>query len=425
MLANEKALEVATQALAETNASAVSRQPIYIIADAPCQDPEPEILPLAQIAQQLRDAATRKLMDSHNALNETQTRIAYERAQREQQIEIARATLAVLETQLANLDSERAQYEKSAQVFLNGSEREQMLAQLHLSFNARQLELERQLQTAQNELANLNYEHYAAIIGEELELQLLGADIETLQQAAPDVAQHIEQEFAAPLHLERALAFAREGQIADAELELQHARSGKLSEIEIAAAENAVNEAKRRAHARELIAEIQAIETGNAGAIAQLKRIAQRAETIGVTTNVASFLNRALKLARNSAIERYREATIQADYLASQGFIPCVGDGRIESWQHTKQGWTLVEVWSYQQGVWVGHQPRARVTRTDIPRRVRRSRWYRQMTNDGGQMTNDNTNSSSFVIRHSDASSRTMPNLRDMRDGASSSTRAA
>ena len=378
MLANEKALEVATQAPAGDFSPVVSRQPIYIIADAPCQELEPQIISLDQIAQRLRDAATRRLMDSHNALNEAQSRIAHERAEREQQIEIARATLAVLETQLTNLDTERAQYEKSAQVFLNGIEREQMLAQLHTSFNARQLELEHQIQTARNELANLNYEHYAAIIGEELELQLLNADIETLEQAAPEVAQHIEQELAAPTHLERALSFAREGQIADAERELQQARSGKLAEMEIAVAENAIAEAKRRAQARELIAEIQTIEPSNAGAVAQLKCIALRVETLGVASNVASFLNRALKVARYAATERYREATIQADHLASQGFVPCVGDGRIESWQQTPHGWTLVEVWSYQQGVWVGHQPRARVTRTDIPRRVRRSRWYRQ-----------------------------------------------
>ena len=219
MLANEKALEVVTQAPAGDFSPIVSRQPIYIIADAPCQAPEPQIVSLAEIAEKLRDAATRKLLDSHNALHEAQARIASERATREQQIEIARATLAVLETQHATLDAERAQYEKSAQVFLAGNEREQMLAQLHSSFNARQQELEEQIQTARNQLANLNYEHYANIIGEELELQLLNADIETLEQAAPEVAQHIEQELAAPQHLERAMEFARLGQIADAEHE--------------------------------------------------------------------------------------------------------------------------------------------------------------------------------------------------------------
>lgn len=423
MLAKEKALEVATQALAEANASAILRHTTYIIADALCQEVEPQIISLDQIAQKLRDAATRKLLDSHNALQEAQTRIADERAEREQQIEIARATLAVLETQLANLDAERAQYEKSAQVFLNGNEREQMFAQLHLSFNARQLELETQLETARNELANLNYEHYAAIIGEELELQLLSADIETLQQAAPDAAQHIEQELAAPLHLERAISFARKGQIVEAERELEQARSGKLADNEIAKAENAIAEAKHRANARELIAGIQAIESHNAGAVAQLKSIAQRAESLGVTSNVASFLKRALKLARASATERYREATIQADHLASQGFVPCVGDGRIESWQQTQHGWTLIEVWSYQQGMWVGHQPRARVTRADIPRRVRRSRWFRQ-TADHRQQTVDAKQSPSVVCRP-DAASRKVPNLRGVRDDAAPSSDAA
>lgn len=396
MLAKEKALEVATQAPAEDFSPVVLRQPIYIIADALCQDPEPKILPLAQIAAQLRDAAMRRILESHNALQEIQTRIAQERAEREQKLEIAHATIAVLQTQFANLDAERAQYEKSAQILLTGGEREQMLAQLHLSFNARQVELESEIHSAEHELANLNYEHYAAIIGEEVELQLLTTDIETLTQAAPEVAKNIENELAAPLHLERALSFAREGQITDAEHEFQQALSGKLSENEIAAAEDAIRDAKRRAHARELIASIQAVGTENAGAVLQLKRLAQRAENLGVASNVATFLNRALKLARATATERYREATIQADYLASQGFIPCVGDGRIEAWQQTRQGWTLIELWSYQQGVWVGHQPRARVTRTDIPRRVRRSRWFKQ-TADGRQQTAA-TNSSLSVV---------------------------
>ncbi|MCC7162454.1 MAG: hypothetical protein IT331_08165 [Anaerolineae bacterium] len=394
MLAKEKALEVATQAPAEDFSPVVLRQPIYIIADAPCQDPEPKILPLAQIAAQLRDAAMRRLLESHNALQEIQTRIAQERAEREQKLEIAHATIAVLQTQLTNLDAERAQYEKSVQILLTGGEREQMLAQLQVSFNARQIELESEIQAAEHALANLNYEHYAAIIGEEVELQLLNTDIETLTQAAPEVAKNIEHELAAPFHLERAIALAHEGQLADAEHELQQAQAGKLSETDIAAAETAILEAKRRAHARELIASIQAVGTENAGAVLQLKRLALRAENLGVASNVATFLNRALKLARATATERYREATIQADYLASQGFIPCVGDGRIEAWQQTRQGWTLIELWSYQQGVWVGHRPRARVTRTDIPRRVRRSRWFKHMADHRPQTADDNQASS-------------------------------
>lgn len=385
MQVQEKAPELVTQALAEAFAPVVSRQPTYIILDAACQTDdaafqvrESKILPLTDIAQQLRDAALQRLAQAHQALQETQTRIARERARREQQLEIARATLAVVEQQSSNLEQERATYEKQAQTFLAGAAREQMLAQIHLSFNARELELEAQMEEAQRTLAELNYEHYAAIIGEELELQLLGSDIETLQQAAPEAAAQVEHEQAAPQHLANALQFARNGAVEEAEHELALARSGKLAETEIAAVQEAIGSAKRRALARELIAEIQKVSVELPGATAQLKMLAQRAREQNVYANVESFLHRALKQARASATARYREATLHADYLADQGFIPCVGDGRIEAWQHTQHGWTLAQMVTFQQDSWVTHHPRARVTRTEIPRRVRRSPWYRR-----------------------------------------------
>jgi len=392
MQVKEKAPEVSAQALAEAFAPVVSRQPTYIILDAACQTDdtacqpndtafqarEPRILPLPDIAQQLRDAAIQRLAQAHQALQEAETRIARERARREQQLEIARATLAVVEQQSSNLEQERATYEKQAHTFLAGAAREQMLAQIHLSFNAREFELEAQMQEAQRALAELNYEHYAAIIGEELELQLWGSDIETLQQVAPDAAAQVEREQNASQHLANALQFAHSGAIADAERELDLARSGKLAETEFAAAETAIADAKRRAVAREIIAAIQAVSGELPGATAQLKRLAQRAREQNVYANVESFLHRALKQARTAAAARYREAVLHADYLAEQGYIPCVGDGRIEVWQQTQHGWTLVQMLTYQQDCWVTHHPRARVTRTDIPRRVKRSPWYRR-----------------------------------------------
>lgn len=405
MQVQEKAPERSAQALAEAFAPVVSRQPTYIILDAACQDcdtacqeREPQILPLTDIAQQLRDAAVQRLAQAHQALEEAQTRIARERARREQQLEIVRATLAVVEQQSSNLEQERATYEKQAQTFLAGAAREQMLAQIHLSFNARELELEAQVQEAQRARAELNYEHYAAIIGEELELQLLGSDVETLQQAAPEAAAQVEHEHAAPQHLANALQLARNGAVQEAERELALARSGKLKETEIAAAETAIADAKRRALARELIAEIQSVSAELPGATAQLKRLAQRAHEQKVYENVESFLHRALKQARAAATARYREAVLHADYLAEQGFIPCIGDGRIEAWQPTQHGWTLVQMLTYQQDTWVTHHPRARVTRTEIPRRVRRSPWFKKTTDHRFQTT-EKINSSSFVHR--------------------------
>ena len=399
MLVQEKAPEITAQALTEAVASVVVRQPTYIILDADCQtidsarqncdterqgcdtayqNSDAHILPLTEIAAQLREAAVQRLAYAYQALQETQTLIAQERAGREQQLEIARATLAVVQKQFANLEQERAAYEKQAQTFLDGPAREHMLAQIHAGFQARQRAIETQLAQAQQALSEGNSEHYAAIIGEELELGLLHSDIETLRRTAPEVAAEVERAQAAPQYLAQALQAARAGAIADAEDAFARACSGNIPETELAAARDAIAQAKQRALTRELIAAIQNVSAELPGATAHLKRLAQRAHEQNVYPKVESFLQRAFKQARASAAARYREATLHAEYLADQGFIPCIGDGRIEAWQHNQHGWTLAQMATYQQDSWVTHHPRARITRRDVPRRVRRSPWYRR-----------------------------------------------
>lgn len=385
MHVQEKAPEGSAQALAEAFAPVVSRQPTYIILDAVCQTTDTacqtgdaEIVPLAEIAAQLNDAARAQIAAAQQTLHETRTRITRERDARDAHHAELKRALEAKQNELAQLDVQRAQYEQRAHVFMNADTRERILAQIHLTFNAQQLELENAIALAQRELDACSLEHYSAIIAEELELGLLHGDIETLAQAAPEIAADLERVQAAPTHLANALQLAHHGAIAEAERELDHARSGNLPETEIAGVEQAIATAKRRALARELVAEIQNVSVELPGAVAQLKRLAQRAHELQVMTNVESFLHRVLKQARASAAARYREATLHADYLAEQGFIPCVGDGRIEAWQPTQHGWTLAQMLTYQQDCWVTHHPRARVTRTEIPRRVKRSPWYRR-----------------------------------------------
>ncbi len=383
MLAKEMALEVASQAPAEADASVVLRQPTYIICDAPCQDPDTDIVPLPDIERVLNEAARERLVNARQALTDAQTRIETERVARLQQLTSVHDTVSETQQQLDALGTQRTQYEQRARVFLHGEERERMLAQIHLAFNARELELEAALEEQQHALDSLQSEHHAATLSEELEFQLLRGDIETLEQAAPDVAERVQLTLDAPQHLDNAIRLARDGAIADAECELALARSGGVAEVDLLNAENAILEAKRRGMVRELIAQIHSVQTDAPGAVQQLKRLEQKAHELAVTSNVEPFLNRALKLARAAALTRYREATLQADYLHDHGLIPCIGDGRIEAWQEKENGWTLIEVWTFQQGVWVGHQPRARITRSEIPRRVKRSPWYRKQRSAG------------------------------------------
>lgn len=377
MLAKEKALEVATQAPAEADASVVLRQPTYIICDAPCQAPDSDIVPVSDIERVLNEAAQQRLVDARLALSDARSRIEDERATRLLGLESIRAELESHQQQLATLDVQRAQYEQQARVFLTHDERDRMLAQIHLTFNARQLELETTIADRQQTIDALEGEHHATSVAEELELQLLQGDIESLDQVAPEVAHQVQLTMDAPQHLDSAIRLARDGEIQDAEHEVDLARAGGIAESDLTVAVNAIADAKRRSAVRELIAEIQNLQPGIPGTVQHLKRLEQTANQLGVSFNIEPFLNHALKLARSAATARYHEASLQADQLASHGLIPCIGDGRIEAWQVQGNKWVLIDVWMFQEGVWIGHRPRARVTRSEIPRRVRRSPWYK------------------------------------------------
>lgn len=378
MLTKEMALEIAAQAPAEAVAPAPVGHLSYIISDAPCQPPDPAVAPLEELERQLAEVARERLATARRSLDEAQERIQRERAERQTQLDAAQAALNNLQQQLASLDGQRAQYETRARVFLNAADRENMLAQIHLSFNVRQLQLEEQIEQARQALDAVSADHHASVVAEELELELLRGDIQTLEEAAPDVAAQITATLDAPTHLNNAIQLAREGLVAQAERELALARLGNPDGAALETAETAVADARRRLIARQFLLRIEQIEPESPGTVGQLKRLTDEAHEQGVLRNVEPFLNRTLKLARSAATARYREAMLQADHLADQGLVPVVGDGRIEAWEQKGSGWVLVEVWMFQDGAWVGHQPRVRVTRSETPRRLRRSPWYRR-----------------------------------------------
>jgi hypothetical protein len=336
-----------------------------------------EILPLAVIEERIRDAAQARIESAHQALAEADARIEGEQATREKWIAEARGGVTDLQQQLQGLAAQRETLEQRAQVFLVADERKEMLAQIHLTFNARQLELEGALDQANCDLDALDADHQAQLLVEALELQLLRGDIETLEQTAPDVADQMRLARDAQANVERAIHLAQEGAVADAEKTLALARAGGADEARITEAERVLADAKRRLATRELIARIQGVLPELPGAVGRLKRLRQEANSAGVLPRVESFLNRALHQARTAASARYREAALHAEHLTGQGLVPCIGDGRMEAWKPAGNKWLLVEVWNLRDNTWVGTKPRVRLIRETLPRRMRKSRWYR------------------------------------------------
>ena len=91
--------------------------------------------------------------------------------------------------------------------------------------------------------------------------------------------------------------------------------------------------------------------------------------------------NRALEAARHAANARYAQARPIADHLASEGFVPVVGDGRIEAWKEISRNshgtaWTLDRVMLLRGQSWETETPRVPITRRQLPKRVQNSRWF-------------------------------------------------
>ena len=102
--------------------------------------------------------------------------------------------------------------------------------------------------------------------------------------------------------------------------------------MEIAEVEQALAEAKQAQVARDLIARVKA-NNDQLGALKRIDEVMQEAQAAGVADKVAPFAERAWQIARDAANARFGQARPVADHLAKEGFVPVVGDGRIEVWK--------------------------------------------------------------------------------------------
>ncbi len=168
----------------------------------------------------------------------------------------------------------------------------------------------------------------------------------------------------------------------DAEVLLEQAKAGQADPAQVAEVEEALAEAHKAKLTRDLIARVSA-NPDQLGTVRRIHQLMEEARKAGVAQQVAPFANQALDAARDAANARFAQARPIADHLAGEGFIPVVGDGRIEVWKEVSRngngiGWSLERILTLRgQEGWVTEMPRNPITRKELPPRVRHSRWFR------------------------------------------------
>jgi len=224
----------------------------------------------------------------------------------------------------------------------------------------------------------------ASAITDALEIQLASQDLERLETAAPDVANNVRLAADAADNLNAALQAVREGMLRDAEILLGKAKAGNADPERIAEIEGGLTDARREQSAQNLIARINA-QAGQIGAVRRIRKLIDEAASAGVADRIAPQANRALRMAREAANARYAQARPLANHLADEGFVPVVGDGRIEAWKpvaNNSRGhgssWVLDHLMVLRGNTWNSETPRVPVTRKELPARVQHSRWFQQ-----------------------------------------------
>ena len=352
---------------------------------------------LDEIELAIAGAARIRIQTAHRDLQDTRGRIERERAAREVALKAIQERVGQTQAALDGLAGERKATEQRARAFLGGDELQAMLGKIHLAFNARQLELKDALAVAKTDEVEAQTEVQAANVSDALELQLAEQELERLESAAPDVAQVVRLEETAGEKLALAAQAVQDGLLRDAAVLLEQARAGNADPEKIAGVEQALAQAQQDELVRDLIARLNA-NADQPGAVRRIRSIMEGAEFASVADKVQPFAKRALQVARDAANARYAQARPIADHLASEGFVPVVGDGRIEAWiQISRNGsvisdesrpatqnsavWTLDHVLVLRgSGEWVTEKPINPVTSKELPPRVRHSRWFRAMT---------------------------------------------
>ena len=369
--------------------------PIFALAhsDATGQSQGNDIT-LEEIETAIANAARQRIQAAHRELQDTRGRLARERAARDLALKAAQERVSHSQTALDGLAGERAAMEQRARAFLGGDELQIVLGKIHLAFNARQLELEDALAVAKTDEVEAQTEVQAANVSDALELQFAEQELERLESAAPDVAQAVRLAESAGEKLALARQAVQDGLLRDAAVLLEQARAGNADPDEIAEVEAAFAQAQQDQLVGDLIARLNA-NADQPGAVRRIRSLMEGAEFTSVADKVRPFANRALQVAREAANARYAQARPIADHLASEGFVPVVGDGRIEAWKQVSRNgaassgerrsatqhsavWTLDHVLVLRGNAgWVTEKPSNPVTSRDLPPRVRHSRWFR------------------------------------------------
>jgi hypothetical protein len=337
---------------------------------------------LNEIAATIATAARTRIVAAQQELDDTRSRLERERNARERALQAVQERTCQTKTALDGLVDERTAMEAKAQAFLGGEELKAVLGQIHLAFNARQLELEATLAEAEAQAAEAQTEAQAASLTDALELQLAEQEFERLQAAAPEVAQAIQLAASAAEKIAAAIQAAQEGLLMDAATLLEQAKAGHADPSQIVEAERVLAKARQAKQARDLIARVSA-NADQPGATRRIHKLMEDAQAAGLAHEVAPFANRALETAREAAKARFAQARPIADHLANEGYIPVLGDGRIEAWKQVSRN-GHGKVWSLDHLLilrgkdgWRTETPRNPITQKELPPRVRHSRWYR------------------------------------------------
>jgi hypothetical protein len=338
---------------------------------------------LEEIENEIKAAAQRRIAAALNDLNEARARVQREANARDAALKAAQDRVKQTQAELDGLADERAEMERRAQTFLTDDAMKATLEKIHLAFNVRQLELEDALAVAGADVQEMQTEIQAALIPDALEIQFTAQSLERLESVAPDVADAVRLAATAQENLNAARQAVNDGMLRDAQVLLDKAKAGNADLAQIAQVEQALTEARRSQIARDLMHRIDA-QGEQIGAVRRIRKLMDEAEAAGVADRVASYAERALDTARHAANARYAQARPIADHLASEGFVPVVGDGRVEGWKPVANGsrghgtvWTLDRVLVLRGDAWAVETPRYPVTRKELPERVQRSRWFK------------------------------------------------
>jgi hypothetical protein len=340
---------------------------------------------LEEIEREIAAAARQRIEAALRDLNETRARIEHERNSRDSASKAMQERASNTRTELDGLAGERTAMERRAQTFLAGDALQATLEKIHLAFNVRQLELEDALAVAEADAQDMQTQIQAALISDALELQLAEQYLAQLETAAPDVADAVRLAATAQTNLIAARQAVNDGLLRDAEVLLAKAKAGNAEPTQVGEVEQMLADARKNQTARDLIARINAV--GDLpGAVRRIKRLVEEAESAGVADRILPDANRAFEAARRAANARYAQARPIADHLVTEGFVPVLGDGRIEVWKpianrgasHAQNGhgWTLERVMILRNDVWETEMPEVAVTRKELAPHAKRSRWY-------------------------------------------------